>query len=172
MKWFVLGALVGLALCALFPTSGHAEQYQVGKVPYRTNSFGLTPSDNLVIDGIEDPKVSGVTCWWSKAEIGGISGSLGLAENPSDVSLACRQTGPIQFSEKFAAKEFIAKESRDWLSFKTMQVVRLCDVKKNSLIYLVYSDKILEGSPKNAISVVPIQPWGSHPVVACKDNLK
>ena len=119
----------------------------------------LTPNDKLAVYGIDDPAVGGVACHYTVPEKGGIKGGLGLAEELSDISLACRQVGPVQFKAKFEQGEVVIKERRS-LVFKTMQIVRGCDTKRNVLVYLVYSDRVVEGSPKNSTSTVPIMPWG------------
>ena len=119
----------------------------------------LTPNDKLAVYGIDDPAIEGVACHYTVPEKGGIKGGLGLAEEVSDVSLACRQTGPVRFREKFDQGDVVFKERRS-LIFKTMQIVRGCDAKRNVLVYLVYSDRVIEGSPKNSTSSVPIMPWG------------
>ncbi|WP_299563545.1 CreA family protein [Enterovirga sp.] len=119
----------------------------------------LTPNDKLAVYGVDDPAVGGVACHYTVPEKGGIKGGLGLAEEVSDISLACRQIGPIQFKAKFEQGEVMIKERRSLL-FKTMQIVRGCDAKRNVLVYLVYSDRVVEGSPKNSTSSVPIMPWG------------
>ena len=121
----------------------------------------LTPNDKLAVYGIDDPAVEGVACHYTVPEKGGIKGGLGLAEELSDVSLACRQTGPIRFKAKFEQGDVVFKERRS-LIFKTMQIVRGCDTKRNVLVYLVYSDRVVEGSPKNSTSSVPIMPWGAQ----------
>ena len=132
----------------------------------------LTPNDKLAVYGVDDPAVAGVACPYTVPEKGGIKGGLGLAEEVSDVSLACRQIGPIQFKAKFDQGEVVIKERRS-LIFKTMQIVRGCDVKRNVLVYLVYSDRVIEGSPKNSTSSVPIMPWGaSADVPRCADWVK
>lgn len=118
----------------------------------------LGPNAKIVIEAFDDPKVEGVTCHLSRAKQGGISGGLGLAEDPSDASIACRQVGPIRFVKEFKDGETVFKQDTSIL-FKTMQVVRFLDKKRNVLVYLVYSDRVIEGSPKNAISSVPIMPW-------------
>ena len=115
--------------------------------------------------------VSGVTCHFSAAETGGIKGSLGLAEDTSDASIACRQVGPIRFASKFRQGDEVFQKSRS-LIFKTLNIVRGCDAKRNVLIYLVYSDKLIEGSPTNAISTVPLQPWGAAEAPRCADFLR
>ena len=111
--------------------------------------------------GIDDPAVEGVTCHFSAAETGGIKGSLGLAEDTSDASIACRQVGPIVLKKDLKDGEDVFRESRSWL-FKKLQVVRFYDRPNNTLVYLSYSDRIVEGSPKNSISTVPIMPWRSE----------
>ena len=131
----------------------------------------LTPNDKLATYAIDDPEVDGVACHFTVPERGGISGWLGVAEEVSDVSLACRQVGPIHFKEKFAQGEEIFRRRRSIL-FKKMQIVRGCDVKRNVLVYVVYSDKLIEGSPKNSTSSVPIMPWGSDPPQRCADWLE
>ena len=114
----------------------------------------------IVIEAFDDPKIEGVTCHLSRAKTGGLSGSLGLAEDTSDASIACRQIGPIRIKEQFKEGEKVFNK-RTSLLFKSMQVVRFMDKKRNTLIYLVYSDKLVDGSPKNSISTVPIQAWQS-----------
>ncbi|SDM16506.1 CreA protein [Methylobacterium phyllostachyos] len=131
----------------------------------------LTPNDKLVVYGIDDPAVSGVACWYTQPEKGGIKGTLGLAEDVSDISLACRQTGPIAFKGKLSQGEVVFSERRS-LIFKSMQIVRGCDTRRNTLIYMVYSDKVIQGSPKNSTSAVPLAPWGTEPAPKCADALK
>jgi CreA protein len=93
---------------------------------------------------------------------------VGVAEETSDVSLSCRQIGPVKFKEKFEQGSEVFRQRRS-LIFKKMQIVRGCDVKRNVLVYLVYSDKLVEGSPKNSTSTVPIMPWGTEPPAKCGD---
>lgn len=132
----------------------------------------LTPDDKLAVYGIDDPVVSGVSCHYTVPEKGGLSGMVGVAEQVSDISLACRQTGPIVIKEKFEQGDVVFRQSRS-LFFKRMQIVRGCDAKRNVLVYLVYSDKLVDGSPKNSTSTVPIMPWGaSGDVPRCADFLK
>lgn len=113
----------------------------------------IGPDHKIVVSAFEDPKVSGVTCFLSRAKSGGISGALGFAEDKSDSSVACRQTGPMTFKEKIVDKEEVFTEKTSLL-FKRMRIVRFYDTQSNSLIYLVYSDKLIDGSPKNSISAV------------------
>jgi len=119
----------------------------------------LTPNDKLATYGIDDPVVEGVACHFTVPEKGGLSGMFGVAEEVSDISLACRQVGPIKIKEKFEQGDVVYRQSRSFF-FKKMQVVRGCDTKRNVLVYLVYSDKLVDGSPKNSTSTVPIMPWG------------
>jgi CreA protein len=120
----------------------------------------LSPNSKIVIEAFDDPEVPGVTCHVSKAKTGGLKGAVGLAEDPSEASIACRQMGPIDLSkiEDLKNGDIVFKESRS-LIFKTLQVVRFFDKKRNVLIYLVYSDKLIDGSPKNSISTVPVMKW-------------
>jgi CreA protein len=131
----------------------------------------LTPNDKLATYGLDDPEVEGVACHFTVPERGGVKGWLGIAEEVSDISLACRQIGPIHFKNKFAQGDEMYRRRRSIL-FKKMQIVRGCDAKRNVLVYLVYSDKLIEGSPKNSTSSVPIMPWGAEAVPKCADWLE
>ena len=133
----------------------------------------LTPNDKLAVYGIDDPVIEGVACHYTTPEKGGLSGALGLAEQTSDISLACRQYGPIRFKEKFSQGDVVFSERRSIL-FKKMQIVRGCDTKRNILVYMTYSDKLIEGSPKNSTSTVPIAPWGAgvNEIQKCADFLR
>ncbi|MBB6309548.1 CreA family protein [Xanthobacter tagetidis] len=132
----------------------------------------LTPDDKLAVYGIDDPVVDGVACHYTTPEKGGVSGMFGVAEETSDISLACRQVGPISFKGKFEQGDVVFRESRSFF-FKKMQIVRGCDPKRNVLVYLVYSDKLIDGSPKNSTSSVPIMPWGGQgEVPKCADFIK
>ncbi|MCZ8100666.1 MAG: CreA family protein [Burkholderiales bacterium] len=119
----------------------------------------LTPDDKLVTFAIDDPGVEGVACFFTAPERGGVKGMFGVAEEHSDVSLACRQVGPIRIKEKFEQGAVVFRQSRSLL-FKKMQIVRGCDTKRNVLVYLVYSDRVIEGSPQNSTSAVAMMPWG------------
>lgn len=121
----------------------------------------LSPNDKLATYGIDDPEVEGVACHFTVPEKGGFKGWIGVAEEVSDISLSCRQIGPIRFKAKFEQGEDMFRQRRSLL-FKKMQIVRGCDPKRNVLVYMVYSDRIIEGSPKNSTSSVPIMPWGSE----------
>jgi CreA protein len=129
----------------------------------------LTPDDKLATYGLDDPEVEGVACHFTVPERGGLKGWLGVAEEVSDISLACRQIGPIRFKSKFAQGEDVFHKRRS-LFFKKMQIVRGCDTKRNVLVYMVYSDRLIEGSPKNSTSTVPIMPWGQNDQIQkCED---
>ena len=119
----------------------------------------VSPNDKLATYGLDDPEVEGVACHFTVPEKGGFKGWLGLAEEVSDISLACRQVGPIKFKNKMEQGDDMFRQRRS-LFFKKMQIVRGCDAKRNVLVYMVYSDKLIEGSPKNSTSTVPIMPWG------------
>ena len=115
----------------------------------------LGPNDKIVIEAFADPKVDGVTCHLSRAKKGGVTGAVGLATDTSDAAIACRQVGPITIKEELKDGEPVFNK-RTSVLFKTMQVVRFLDKTRNVLVYLVYSDKLIDGSPKNSISTVPI----------------
>jgi CreA protein len=120
----------------------------------------VSPNDKLATYGVDDPEIEGVACHFTVPEKGGFTGWLGLAEQVSDISLACRQIGPIKFKGKLEQGDDMFRQRRS-LFFKKMQIVRGCDAKRNTLVYMVYSDKLIEGSPKNSTSTVPIMPWGA-----------
>ncbi len=120
----------------------------------------LGPNDKIVVDAFDDPKVQGVTCHISRAETGGVKGQLGVAEDTSDAGIACRQVGPIKILSELKEGERVFDERRSLL-FKTLQVVRFFDRERQVLVYVAYSDRVIEGSPKNSISTVPIMKWPS-----------
>ena len=132
----------------------------------------VSPNDKLATYGLDDPEVEGVACHFTVPEKGGFKGWLGLAEEVSDISLACRQVGPIKFKNKMEQGDDMFRQRRS-LFFKKMQIVRGCDTKRNVLVYMVYSDRIIEGSPKNSTSSVPIMPWGNaDQIQRCADFVK
>ena len=132
----------------------------------------LSPNDKLATYGVDDPEVDGVACHFTVPEKGGYKGWLGLAEEVSDISLACRQIGPIRFKAKMSQGDDMFRQRRS-LFFKRMQIVRGCDAKRNTLVYMVYSDKLIDGSPKNSTSTVPIMPWGADATIQkCGDFLQ
>ena len=153
---------LALAVLALFLLAAPAAAQEPDLIFKKSTVFKLlTPDHKLATYGIDDPVVEGVACHFTVPEKGGVSGMLGVAEEVSDISLACRQIGPIAFKEKFGQGDVVFRESRS-IFFKKMQIVRGCDAKRNVLVYMVYSDYLIEGSPKNSTSSVPIMPWGEE----------
>lgn len=137
-----------------------ARAEQIGSVDTVFKMFG--PDHKIVVEAFDDPDVKNVTCYVSRAKTGGIKGGLGLAEDTSDAAISCQQVGPIELSDKIKngkAQGEVVFKKRTSLIFKSLQVVRFYDEKRNTLAYLAYSDKVVEGSPKNAISAVPVMPW-------------
>ena len=125
-----------------------------------TNFRWLGPNDKIVVDGFDDPKVKGVACHISRAQTGGVKGAIGVAEDTSHASIACRQVGPIRIVGELKDGERVFDEHRS-LVFKTLQVVRFFDRERNVLVYVAYSDRVLTGSPQNSISTVPIMGWAA-----------
>ena len=116
----------------------------------------LGKDDRVVVEAFDDPKVQGVTCFVSRARTGGVKGTIGLAEDTSDASIACRQIGDtISFTGKLPAQEDVFTQ-RTSILFKRLHVVRIVDRKRNTLVYLTYSDKLIDGSPKNAVTAVAV----------------
>lgn len=154
------------AICCAGATWAGVHAEEIGSVDTKFNL--LAPDHKIVIEAFDDPDIEGVACHLSRAKKGGYKGALGIAEDPSDAAIACRQIGPIVMPEKIEqGDEVFAK--RTSLIFKKLQVVRFYDEKRHVIIYLSYSDKIIEGSPKNSISTVPLMPWGStEPVLPAK----
>lgn len=133
---------------------------EIGSVSTKFKILGA--NDKIVIEAFDDPDIAGATCYLSRAKTGGVGGAVGVAEDTSDASIACRQVGPIALPEKIKnghadGKEVFKKSTS--LLFKSLQVVRFYDAKRNVLIYLTYSDRIIDGSPKNSISTIPIMAW-------------
>lgn len=153
MKYFSM-AMIGILLAA----SVAAEE--IGSVNTKFKLLG--PNDKIIIEVFEDPEIPGAACYLSRAKTGGVTGAIGIAEDTSDASIACRQIGPIKIPGRILSGKGDGEEvfkKRTSLVFKSMQVVRFYDRKRNVLVYLTYSDKLIEGSPKNSISVVPVLPW-------------
>ncbi len=151
----VFGALAMslLALLSLLFFMTRAGAQQVGEVS--TVFKLLSPNDKIVVDAYDDPKVAGVTCYVSRAKTGGYKGALGLAEDRSEASIACRQTGPITFAKPLDTQEDVLSE-RISLVFKKLRVVRMVDAPRNTLVYLTYSDRLIDGSPQNSVTAVPV----------------
>ena len=166
MRWIAAASarFLALVLLVIWADAGRAAD-EPDLIFRRSTVFKLlTPNDKLATYGIDDPEVAGVAYHFTVPQRGGIKGWLGLAEEVSDISLACRQVGPIRFKQKFAQGEDMFRQRRSLL-FKKMQIVRGCDAKRNVLVYMVYSDRLIEGSPKNSTSSVPIMPWGANDTV-------
>jgi CreA protein len=154
-RWALAVTLVLASVCPAFAAD------EPDLIFRRSTVFNLlSPNDKLATYGVDDPEVDGVACHFTVPEKGGIKGWLGLAEQVSDISLACRQIGPIHFKDKMEQGGDMFRQRRS-LFFKKMQIVRGCDAKRNVLVYMVYSDRLIEGSPKNSTSSVPVMPWGS-----------
>ena len=159
MKKFVMIVVAGILLViVLFGwwLLSRPERGTTGSVS--TQFRWLGPNDKIVVDGFDDPKVQGVACHISRAQTGGVKGELGVAEDTSDASIACRQVGPIKIIGELKDGERVFDEKRS-LVFKKLQVVRFFDRERNVLVYVAYSNRVIEGSPKNSISTVPIMQW-------------
>ncbi len=115
----------------------------------------IGPDHKIVVEAYDDPKVNGVTCYVSRAKTGGVSGALGFAEDKAEASIACRQVGPLSFTGPLKKREEVFSE-RLSIMFKRLRVVRMVDTKRNALIYLSYSDRLVEGSPQNSVTAVPV----------------
>lgn len=146
-----LGLMASMALSWTWPTA-HAEV--IGDV---TTVFKFIGANHRIeVEAFDDPKVKGVTCYVSRAKTGGISGSFGLAEDKSEASIACRQVGPVAFEGAPLKHQEQVFSERMSLVFKKLSVVRMVDAKRNTLVYLTYSDRLIEGSPQNSVTAVPI----------------
>lgn len=145
MKKVVLGLLAALACSAAMAET-------LGKV---NTAFKFTGSDHIVVEAYDDPKVAGVSCYVSRPKTGGISGTLGLAEDKSNASIDCVQTGAISFKEKLSVQEEVFSE-RLSVMFKKLRVVRVVDVNRNTLAYMTYSEKLIDGSPKTSVAAVVV----------------
>src|SRR5579859_3971377 len=151
------------ALIALLSIGGGVAAEEIGSV--NTVFKWVGPDHKIVIDAFDDPDINGVACYVSRAKTGGVKGALGVAEDTADASIACRQVGPITLPERVASHKADGEQvfkQRTSLLFKSLQVVRFYDATRNTLVYLTYSDKIVDGSPKNSVTAVPIEPWGKN----------
>lgn len=142
-----------LIAAALFTGALSAHAENIGDVSTTFKLIG--PNHKVIVEVFDDPKVGGVSCYLSRAKTGGVTGALGLATDTSEASVACRQVDSIRFLEPLAQQEEVFSE-RSSILFKRMRVVRMVDSKRNALIYLVYSDKLVDGSPKNSVTAVPV----------------
>jgi len=163
--------ILALAFFALLAASAGANAQEPDLIFKKSTVFKLlTPDHKLATYGIDDPLVEGVACHFTVPEKGGLSGMFGVAEELSDASIACRQVGPVKFREKFEQGDEMFRVRRS-IFFKKMRIVRGCDTKRNVLVYLAYTDKLIEGSPQNSTSTVPIMPWGDQEPPRCADYL-
>ncbi|MES2322941.1 MAG: CreA family protein [Pseudomonadota bacterium] len=115
----------------------------------------LGPDHKVIVEVFDDPKVGGVSCYLSRAKTGGFKEAIGIAEDKAESSVACRQVGPLSFTGKVPRQEEVFNE-RASVFFKRVRVVRMVDAKRNALVYLVYSDRLVDGSPKNSVTAVPV----------------
>ena len=150
--------LIGLALVA---SAGAVHAESIGEVDTVFKLIG--PDHKIVVDAYDDPKVAGVTCYVSRARTGGIKGAIGIAEDKAEASIACRQVGPIAFTAPLPVQEEVLTE-RQSILFKRLRVVRMVDKARNTLVYLTYSDRVIEGSPKNSVTAVPVDRGTAIPV--------
>jgi CreA protein len=148
MQW--IKAASGLALSGL---AMYAQAETIGSVDTAFKLIG--PDHKVVVEVFDDPRVGGVSCYLSRAKTGGIKGAMGLAEDKAESSVACRQVGALSFSGKLPRQEEVFSE-RASIFFKHVRVVRMVDSRRNALVYLVYSDRLIEGSPKNSVTAVPV----------------
>jgi CreA protein len=158
MKHILLKASLVAASAALLVPLARSEE--VGSV---NTNFHLTGSDRVVVEAYDDPDVAGVTCYVSRARTGGIKGTLGIAEDPTEASIACRQVSAIHFNGPVKQQSDVFSE-RMSLIFKTLHVVRVVDPKRNTLVYLTYSDRVATGSAKNSVTAVPMPAGTTIPV--------
>jgi CreA protein len=152
---FQAAALLALAAAAA------ARAEPIGDV--NTAFQWIGPDHKIVVDAYDDPKVGGVTCYVSRAKTGGIKGALGVAEDKAEASIACRQVGPVSIRQPLPQQEEVFSE-RISLVFKRLRIVRMVDRQRNTLVYLTYSDRLVDGSPKNAVTAVPVDRATAIPV--------
>ena len=137
----------------LMITAGWAHAERIGDVSTAFKFLG--PDHKIVVDAYDDPKVRGVTCYVSRAKTGGLKGMVGLAEDKAEASIACRPVGPISFTGPLPKEEEVFSEGMSPL-FKRLRIVRMVDRARNTLVYLTYSDKLIDGSPQNSVTAVPV----------------
>ncbi|MDP1650382.1 MAG: CreA family protein [Rubrivivax sp.] len=148
-----------LALCTA-ATAAHAGE-RIGEVDTVFKFIG--PDHKIVVEAYDDPRVVGVTCYVSRARTGGIKGALGVAEDRAEASIACRQVGPISFPRALPQQEEVFSERMSIL-FKKLRIVRMVDTRRNTLVYLTYSERVIEGSPQNSVSAVAVDRGTTIPV--------
>ena len=150
MRALRAAALLTLAL------AGGAQAADAEKIGTVDTAFQWIGRDHdIIVEAYDDPLVTGVTCYVSRARTGGIKGTLGLAEDRAEASIACRQVGPITFAQPLRSQQEVFSE-RTSLLFKRLRVVRMVDARRNTLVYLTYSEKLIDGSPQNSITAVPV----------------
>ncbi|MDR7379434.1 CreA protein [Rhodoferax ferrireducens] len=154
MKLWTVGLALGAA-CLV------AQAEQIGAVDTAFQWIG--PDHKIVVEAYDDPEVQGVTCFVSRAKTGGLKGAFGLAEDKAEASIACRQVGPISFTKPLPLNDEVFNERLSIL-FKKLRIVRMVDKKRNALVYLTYSDKLIDGSPQNAVTAVPVDRATAIPV--------
>ena len=142
-----------LAFAALAACTTVARAEPIGEVDTVFKWIG--PDHKIVVDAYDDPKVAGITCYLSRAKTGGVKGAVGVAEDLAEASIACRQVGPISFAKPLPVQEEMFSE-RISLVFKKLRVVRMVDAKRNTLVYLTYSDRVVDGYPENAVTAVAV----------------
>ena len=154
-KWLWGSLLTALgAIVLVLGWSSRAGAEQVGAVDTVFQWIG--PDHKIVVEAYDDPRVNGVTCYVSRAKTGGVKGALGLAEDKADASIACRQVGPISFAAPLRQQEEVFNERLSIL-FKKLRIVRMVDKTRNTLVYLTYSDRLIEGSPMNSVTAVAVE---------------
>jgi CreA protein len=151
MNFILLTFALGIFPLTTFASGAHSEQIAAVDTAFKL----LGPDHKIVIEVFDDPRVQGVSCYIARAKTGGIKGAVGLAEDKAEASVSCRQVGDITFSGPIPKKENIFDE-RISLLFKKIRVVRVADPARNTLVYLVYSDRLIDGSPQNSITAVPV----------------
>src|SRR5438132_6166655 len=149
--------VIGSALMLMVTGFARADDLGCTSTTFRI----LGANDKVCVQAFDDPRVPGVSCHISQARTGGVKGSLGVAEDPSRFAIACRQTGPITLPAKLPKEENVFSESTSLL-FKNTKVIRMFDAKRNTLVYIAISRRIIEGSPMNSISTVSVQPWAAR----------
>lgn len=154
----------GLLAAGLIAAAGPIAAEEIGEVS--TVYKFLSPDHKIKVEAFDDPKVEGITCYLSRADAGGFKSIVGLDEDPSDASVNCKQVGPIRVTDELDEGEQVFRK-RTSLIFKAVQVVRFYDEERKVFVYLSYSDRLIEGSPKNTVSAVPAMPWqGAAPDLA------
>ncbi|CAK0767247.1 Protein CreA [Azospirillaceae bacterium] len=155
-----IAVMLGVVSSTLMSVVGAAKAEEIGCVKTAFQLIG--PDNQICVEAFDDPKIPGVSCHLSQAKTGGLGGALGIATDPSRFSIACRQVGPVSLPNDLKDRD-LAFSTDTSPFFKETRVARMIDKKRNTLIYLVYSTKLINGSPFNSISTVPIMPWSSKP---------